>query len=266
MSLNPIHENLNTSFVDLDALVRYLRSMQFVGRVSIELCAYEAEIIFTPLNTLQALERDLHSGAVTKGKEAFQRILERVRSSHGRIGVYRSAERTGWPVRREAFVESSIAAEAERIARSPGDSPAYHLIAAKEARQKETISIADSEHLLSEILTTMNVSLAKANLNFAAAFHNACLQLERAYPFLADNEEPVVFHGESASVSVNTDPAEFAEAVCKAIGKVFNRLAERPSLAKVHVYTKHRILYLIKTRRRQYERHGIYLPLKRAVE
>ena len=263
MSLNPIHENLSTSFVDLDALVRYLRSMQFVGRVSIELCSYEAEIIFTPLNTLQALERDLHSGTVTKGKEAFQHILERVRDSHGRIGVYRSAEPTAWPSRRVTFVESSIAAEAERIARSPGDTPAFHMFAAK---VKENISVTDTEHVLSEILTTMNVSLAKARLNFAAAFHNACTQLERAYPFLADQDESVIFRGESASVRVNADPAEFAEAVCKAVGKVFARLNERPSLIKVHVYTKHRILYLLNTRRRQYERHGIYLPLKKAVE
>ena len=236
--------------------------MQFVGRVSVELCAYEAEIIFTPFNTMQALERDLQSGAVTKGREAFQRILERVRGSHGRIGVYRSSKQAAFPSRREAFVESSIAAEAERIARAPGDSPAYHLIAAGE---KENISIADTEHLLSEILATINISLAKANLNCAAAFHNACTQLERAYPFLAEQDKMIIFRGDSVSVKVNAAPAEFAEGVCRAIGKVFSRLSERPSLAKVYVYTKHRVLYLINTRRRQYERHSILAPLKDSI-
>ena len=53
MKNRPIHENLDTSFVNLSALVRYLRRRQFVGNVRVELSGYEADIVLTAVNQMR---------------------------------------------------------------------------------------------------------------------------------------------------------------------------------------------------------------------
>ncbi len=257
--MNAIHENLNTSFVDLNALVRYLRSMQFIGRIHIELCAYEAEIIFTPANTIQALEHDLETGMVSKGRQAFERIIQRSRTSHGRIGVYRSPEMNQGPDRDDTFVEDSILAQAVRMARTATDRPAYHLLDPAEGDRLEL------EDLLSEILTTIDTSLAKANLNFQIAFRKACSQLVDEYPFLSPKFGAVRFVNGRVEVKTPESAEKFAEGVCLALQRVLIRLAERPSFGKVFSYTKHRVLYLLNTRKKLYERHQLLEPLKRSI-
>lgn len=259
MKMNAIHENLNTSFVDLDALVRYLRSMQFIGRVHVELCAYEAEIIFTPQNTLQALEHDLETGVVSKGRKAFERIILRSRTSNGRIGVYRSPEMSNSRNGNDTYVEDKILADAVRMARLTAGRPAFHLLDPKDADRQEI------EDLLSEILTTIDSSLSRANLNFKAAFHKACAHLSDEYPSLSARNGAVRFLNGRIEVKAIGDSDEFAEGVCFAIQKVMERLAERPSFRKVFSYTKHRILYLLNTRKVPYERHGLLDHLKRSI-
>lgn len=92
MQNRPIHENLDTSFVNLSALVKYLRRRQFVGLVKIRLNGYEAEIFLDQANELNVSEHDLLSGRVAEGEEALQRILIRAREPGGTINVFQQAE------------------------------------------------------------------------------------------------------------------------------------------------------------------------------
>lgn len=88
MKLRPIHENLDTSFVNVSALVRYLRRRQFDGQVRVELSGYEADIILSEANGLRAREHDQLTGRTAEGEEALQRILIRSREPGGIISVY----------------------------------------------------------------------------------------------------------------------------------------------------------------------------------
>lgn len=90
MKVRPIHENLDTAFVNLSALVRYLRRRQFVGRVRVELSGYEADIHLSEANGLRAREHDLITGRIAEGEEALQRILIRSRESGGIVNVYQA--------------------------------------------------------------------------------------------------------------------------------------------------------------------------------
>jgi len=90
MKNRPIHENLDTSFVNLSALVKYLRRRQFVGQVRIELSGYEADIYLTAENQLKVREYDHIAGRVAEGEEALQRILIRSREPGGIINVYQT--------------------------------------------------------------------------------------------------------------------------------------------------------------------------------
>jgi hypothetical protein len=90
MKNRPIHENLDTSFVNLSALVKYLRRRQFAGQVRIELSGYEADIYLTAENQLKVREYDHIAGRIAEGEEALQRILIRSREPGGIINVYQT--------------------------------------------------------------------------------------------------------------------------------------------------------------------------------
>lgn len=91
MKNRPIHENLDTSFVNLSALVRYLRRRQFVGNVRVELSGYEADIVLTAGNQMRVREHDRIAGRIAEGEEALQRLLIRAREPGGIINVYQTA-------------------------------------------------------------------------------------------------------------------------------------------------------------------------------
>ena len=90
MKNRPIHENLDTSFVNLSALIKYLRRRQFVGQVRIELSGYEADIYLTAENQLKVREYDHIAGRIAEGEEALQRILIRSREPGGIVNVYQA--------------------------------------------------------------------------------------------------------------------------------------------------------------------------------
>src|SRR5215213_7935864 len=90
MKNRPIHENLDTSFVNLSALLRYLQRRQFVGRIRVELSGYEAEIVLLEGNKMKVHEHDRIAGRIGEGAEALQRLLIRAREPGGTINVYQT--------------------------------------------------------------------------------------------------------------------------------------------------------------------------------
>jgi hypothetical protein len=107
-----IHENLDTSFVNLAALVRFLRRRNFVGNIRVELNGYEAEIMLGDENQIKAREHDRIAGRVAEGEEAFQRLMIRAREPGGSIHVYKFVPDT-------ETVEQKIQAAAENANGKP---------------------------------------------------------------------------------------------------------------------------------------------------
>src|SRR5688572_30522794 len=104
----PIHENLSTAFVDLRALVRHLRGLQFVGTVRLEFASYEAEIYFTPAGRIQAREYDRLVGRIAQGEPAFRRILGRAKEPMGRIHVLPAGAKETAARMRKTFVDDRL--------------------------------------------------------------------------------------------------------------------------------------------------------------
>ena len=106
MSNKPIHENLDTSFVNLSALVRYLRRREFVGKINVELSGYEAEILLTDDKELKVSEHDRIAGRVAEGEEALQRLLIRAREPGGIVNVYQTLKDDTDEIINEDFTET----------------------------------------------------------------------------------------------------------------------------------------------------------------
>ncbi len=90
MKNRPVHENLDTSFVNLSALVRYLRRQEFAGQIRVELAGYEAEILLLKDDQIKVREHDRLAGRIAEGEEALQRLLIRAREAGGKIHVYQA--------------------------------------------------------------------------------------------------------------------------------------------------------------------------------
>jgi len=88
MGTKAIHQNLDTSFVNVSALIKYLRRRQFVGVVKIQLNGYRADIELTKGNALKVKEHDQISGRIAEGEEALQRIFIRAREAGGTVNVF----------------------------------------------------------------------------------------------------------------------------------------------------------------------------------
>lgn len=231
-----VYENLDTSFVNLSALVRFLRARNFVGDVSVELGEYTGEIVFSAENAMRARERDRVSGRVAEGEQALQRLLIRAREPGGKIHVHQTASETT----NAAAASENVAAESPIIevgetilpdvqksnpssagifqqSFSLPQTPRFaenHIAAVKnfegaadnhsfaektshpktpefpfeftnqvEAKAKQQ-QLSETDwctllQLVEELLRTINDSLAKNNLNFAAAFQKSARRNRR---------------------------------------------------------------------------------------
>jgi hypothetical protein len=92
MKNRPIHENLDTSFVNLSALVNYLRRREFAGNIRVEMSGYEADIVLTATGEMRVREHDRIAGRISEGDEALQRLMIRAREPGGIINVLQAVE------------------------------------------------------------------------------------------------------------------------------------------------------------------------------
>src|SRR5258708_37278928 len=83
-----VHENLDTAFVNLWALLRNLSQRGFIGRVRVELKDYTADVFMTGSNTPLVHEMDRAAGTDTLEETALHRLVLRVRETPGKITVF----------------------------------------------------------------------------------------------------------------------------------------------------------------------------------
>src|SRR5918999_5784363 len=84
----PVHENLDTAYVNLAALIHYLRQRDFQGHVHVLLDEYEADIFLSVGEKPGIRETDHATGRTDEGEAALQRLLVRAREPGGLVSVY----------------------------------------------------------------------------------------------------------------------------------------------------------------------------------
>ena len=180
----PIHENLSTTFVDLSALVRHLKNLQFVGTVRLELASYEAEIFFTAAGRLQAREYDRLEGRFAQGERAFRRILERAREPMGRIHVFRSEPEETATYLRRAFVDDRIVSQAREAAFGTADTIVLNIAGVTSSSGVRAPAREDAA-LAMDLILTIRDPFDRAKMDFDTAFNAACRAVAGRYSFLA---------------------------------------------------------------------------------
>jgi hypothetical protein len=232
MKKQPIHQNLNTSFVNVGALVRYLRGLQFVGSIRIELSSYEADIIFTSSNRITGREYDHIAGRISHGEHALQRILLRAKEPHGRIHVYKSVGGYAGHDDGSVFVDKQIIAQARELAASHGGT------VVTEKGVEIVMNSRDSEKALllaalSEILRIFDDALALGNLSFTSAFRLACAAIATDHPFMESDGCALVYRDGEIRLNTSAGTEDVIAAVFDALHPIFRRLRSENKYSEV---------------------------------
>ena len=294
MKNHPIHENLDTSFVNVSALVRYLRRRQFVGNVRIELSGYEAEIFLSEGNALRVREYDRIAGRIGEGEEALQRILIRSREPGGIVNVYQAAEEEKntenetekIPNPFEKFKPSSvltataangnaqpalpeeIADEKPRSKNLPPNLP-FEFTNKVEAKAKQSnVSPNDWQMILNltgELLGTFDKTLAAGNLNFTAAFLKARTEISGDYPFLNPTENIFEYKNGEVIMREQRSAKLFTASILEVLRRMLEKLGANPKFAELHRAAIQKLLALLYQRRPLYDRFSITKPLEKIL-
>lgn len=295
MKHNPIHENLDTSFVNLSALVRYLRRRQFVGKVRIELSGYEADIYLCKGNQLRAREYDRITGRISEGEEALQRILIRAREAGGTVNVYQEVVEKSDGPKLPAKNENISAPKPVQdlkpvtvVAQQPTNGKPKGAISPdlpkpktalpdfpfelsnnveNKARQAK-LSPADWQtllNLLSELLETVDKTLAAANLDFTAALNKARAQVSSDYPFLNPDSNIFVYKNGKIAMSEQTSTKLFVASIVEILQRILDKLGSIPKFSSAYRLATKNILTLIEHRKPIYDKFFITEQLKKVV-
>lgn len=300
MKNRSVHENLDTSFVNLSALIKYLRRKQFVGNIRVELSNYEADILLTADDKMRVREHDRTAGRISEGDEALQRLLIRAREPDGTINVYQTIEESESPLAETAKIveEESAAAEAKqpvvalpaKLPHQNGNSKTakiespdstnnsldpnspklpFELNNNFEARAKQTNFPAQDWQMLlnltAELLNLIDKSLAEANLEFEPAFEKARLEISGDYPFL--NPASNVFDYKNGKVIARQqiNAKLFAASINEALRRILDKLGKNPKFLNIYFITTQKIIELIEKRKPLYDKFFITPQLERTV-
>jgi hypothetical protein len=253
MNKQPIHQNLNTSFVNVGALVRYLRGLQFVGSIRIELASYEAEIIFTESRTVRAREYDHIAGRIAHGEAALQRILIRAKEPHGRIHVYKTTEGYDGAI----FIDKTIMAGARELAASRGGTAVR-----TNASREVVLSGRDSENAqvlaaISELLRMIDEALAVGKLSFPAAFRVACDEIASEFPFMRKSRAALIYKNGEIALNADADAKVVSSAVFSALRPIFRKLRSEQKYSELLKVLSDSLLELATERRQEFVRLGL---------
>jgi len=305
MKNHSIHKNLDTSFVNVSALVRYLRRRQFVGSVRVELSGYEAEIHLGEGNTLRVREFDRITGRIGEGEEALQRILIRSREPGGIVNVFQNvaieekvdvitekpAEKVSNPIQNikptavlTAAAPTNGANGNAQFAPKPEPIKVKEIVAEKptptialpfeftnkvEAKAKQTTLSTDDWQMLlnltSELLSAIDKTLATANLDFSAAFTKARTEISGDYPFIDPATKIFEYKSGKISMREQQNAKLFTASVLEALRRLLDKLGANPKFTDIHRAAIQKILMLVHHRRAFYDKFSMTKPLEKML-
>ena len=211
-----IHQDLDTAYVNLAALLRHLQQRDFVGRVHVELDEYDADIYLAARERPRVRERDHVTGRVAEGESALQRVLVRASAPGGLVSVF--AGETP-PLSDEDWAGPFPPARAGGEPAAPtGD----------EGRTRDETDRRNVLQLGGELIGSVERAIsAAAGGEFAADFREARSELSDRFPFLASLAACVEETDDEARLARTVAVEDFVVGVCEALRLVVERAASR---------------------------------------
>lgn len=214
----PLHENLDTAYVNLAALLRYLRARAFVGRVHVELEEYEADVYLDGESAPRVHEMNHAAGREAEGEEALQRLLVRANDPGGQINIYETADEESAEATADTNDESapSRTSNAATTALSPED---------ERGIEAEALGWPDLVRLSGDLIAAIERATLSFGADFAALFYAARLELADDFSFL--DPSSTAFHYARGVVRLQEQPNanSYISSISETLKRVVDRLA-----------------------------------------
>lgn len=206
----PLYEHLDTAFVNLGALLRYLQGRAFVGRIHVVLDEYEADVLLSAGAQARVREIDYSTGRRGEGEDALPRLLVRAREAGGLISVYEGTED-----------ETNAAADAfnletEKVAAETTGSAA-------ESLTPEELEWRDLLRASGEVIAAVERAVLSAQADFAGIFRAVRLELADDFPFL----DPSTRRFEYAHATVRMQKGPGIKVYVAGLAECLRRVVER---------------------------------------
>jgi hypothetical protein len=247
-----LYHNLDTSFVNLWGLLRYLSQRSFIGRVHVELENYTADVFLDGSNTPLVHEVDRAAGSDVVEEAALHRLVLRVRESPGSISVYEGADEAVAPqsatrvesgsaepdtesesltvasaprIRQEdeplaATPELMRSTQAKEAAGSPADvSASDKSQAASEAEWSETLRASG------ELIGGVERAIVSGGGDFASLFREVRVRLADDYTFLDPMSGQMQYEASSVALKAELPAKNYVAGISEALRRVVDQLA-----------------------------------------
>lgn len=243
-----VHENLDTTFVNLWALLRSLSQRGFRGRVRVEMKDYTADVFMTESNTPLVHEIDRAAGTDTLEEAALHRLVLRARETPGTISVFEGAD--------EAVSVQSTATQTETGAANPTSAilaPEIETPATPNATQPSTESTREEQSLAApstpvapterdaepideiewgavvkatgELIGGVERALTGAGADFALLFNAARLELADDYTFLDPMSDGFTYSNSVITLNGELPANSLVAGLSEALRRVVDRVA-----------------------------------------
>lgn len=171
-------EKLDTDFVNLGALLRHLRQLNFVGRVKVVLEEYEADVFLKGSEEPSILEKNLATGKGADGKDALERLLVRSREPGGVITIFEGPDESKNRGNADALSQPTMnpypPATLAALSNDGG------LPAAEAPETDWDLLMAAS----GELIAAIERAVQSVDEDFAARFRATLIEMGDDYPFL----------------------------------------------------------------------------------
>jgi hypothetical protein len=207
----PVHENLDTAYVNLAALLRYLQQREFAGRVHVELDEYEADIFLNAQEAPRVRETDHATGRTGEGEPALQRLLVRATMPGGLISVYEGEDE-------ESVDAATVGAASETL----GEDETFVGGGPEDAGWRELLSLSG------ELIAAIERAAQNTGADFASAFRTVRLELADDYPFLDPSTKQFEYASGKARLQRPPAPKVYVACISECLHRVVDRVARGP--------------------------------------
>lgn len=211
----PVYEKLDTAYVNLAALIRYLQQRDFNGRVYVELDEYEADVFLNGAEPPRVRETDHTTGRQSEGEAASQRLFVRAHEPGGLVSVY---EDSGEEMSDAS--SSPAAIDSAQVEDEPTD-----------AQPEE--NWGDLVSLSGELIGTIERAALSAGADFASLFHAARLGLADDYSFLDPSTGRFEYINGAVELYAQPSANAYVSGVSEALRRVVSKISTGPRAQSV---------------------------------
>lgn len=223
-----LYQDLDTSFVNLWGLLRYLSQQSFVGRVHVDLTDYSGDVFLDGNETPLVHEIDHAAGTDVVEEAALHRLVLRARGSAGKISVYEGADEAVAPQRQSLPSSAQVPAAATPGSMRLSDGKDEDDAATETTLVRESTPTADAGEtikLSGELIAAVEHAATAQAAKFSELFQQTRVALGDDYTFLEPMSGSLDYRNSSVTIKGGNIPQGFVAGISEALRHVVDQLA-----------------------------------------